>query len=63
MDVPVEAGAVVEGGVELVEESPGDAGGDVEAEDVVEEGEGEDFVDVEGDGGETEGVEGCGEEG
>ena len=60
MDVPVEACAGAEGGIDVREELAGEVRGEVAADDVVEAGGEEEFVDVEGEGGEGEGVgEGC----
>ena len=55
MDVPVDACAGWEGVVVAWEELAGDVGGDDLFEECVEGEREEDFVDVEGEGGEVEG--------
>ena len=48
MDVPIQARASTESGIDSWEEAGGDEGGDVAADEVVAEGCEEEFVDVEG---------------
>lgn len=52
MDVPVKAGAVREVGIDGGEESTREDGGNVGTDEVVGEGDEEEFVDVDGEGGE-----------
>lgn len=56
MDVPVQAGAAWEMGVDGGKEVAGEDRREVGANEVVEEGGEEEFVDVQGKGGEGEGV-------
>lgn len=55
MDVPIQARASAESGIDAREEAGGEERGDVAADEVVGEGREEELVDVEGEGGEGEG--------
>lgn len=56
MDVPIQSCAGVEGRIDAWEELAGEVGGDVAADQVVDEGREEELVNMEGEGGEGEGV-------
>lgn len=56
MDVPIQFCAGVEGGIDAREELAGEVRGEVAADEVVAEGGEEEFVNVEREGGEGEGV-------
>lgn len=60
MDVPIQSCAGAEGGIDAREELAGEVGGDVAADDVVDEGREEHFVNMEWKSGKGERVgEGC----
>lgn len=54
MDIPIQTRAGAESGIDAREELAGEVRGEVAADEVVGEGGEEEFVDMEGEGGEGE---------